>query len=129
MNKLILSIFLFSIVAGCNFDEQRQADLQYPATMEINNNLTQNINVKSIYSTPEAKGGFTLEGGSIAPQSTLTLKISESAYDAIRAGNFILEGACGDVTNWKVAGATLSQNAVEDQSEWKVSISITGCGS
>ena len=123
----IILIFLTATASGYSFDKERQFDIQYPATLEINNKSRNTIYLNSIYSTADMKGGFVLEGGQIDPKSIFSIKISETVYDAIRDGKFVLEGVCGDVEKWRKDGATLSQNSTENESKWKITISIDDC--
>jgi len=95
--------------------------------VEFENISKNTIYLKSINSTENFKGGFLLTGEQIDSGATLSLEISESTYDALLAGYFVLKGECGEIKDWRKEGANLAQKAVENSNEWKITISIEDC--
>ena len=75
----------------------------------------------------ETEARFVIEGESIKPGGTLSMRISVATYDAFRAGAFVAYGTCGEIKYWQKKGTSLAVQAVENTSQWKVTVSITDC--
>jgi len=114
------------LLVACRFDEERQG-LFIPATVTVVNKSQEAIDLTSISSTPNVESAFGLEGGSLRPGSTLSRRITEAAFEAIRSGNFVLEGTCGDKKDWLGDGKRLVKGAVQDPSKWEITIPIESC--
>lgn len=125
MDKILLILFVSFTLSACAFDEQRQLDIRLPATLEIKNSAGQTINLSSIYSTENAKGGFVFDGGSIAPSDSLKQKVTESSYRDLRDGHFVLQGSCGVMQNWSKQGSELVKT--ENSNRWLISFDIKQC--
>lgn len=122
-----LSIASLTLLNGCALDQKRTSDIQYPATLEINNSTLQVIDIQSIYNSPMARSGFVLDGAQIAPGSLLSRRISQAIYDAIRAGHYVIDGSCADTGQWSIDGSMLEETAVLDKQQQRISLYIRDC--
>lgn len=128
MIRLILYIFFFSSITGCNFDHERQYNLRFPVTLVLKNNTKEELTINKIVNSLDAKSGFVLLGNTISKDKLYSLKISEDIYEDILAGNFILWGICAGEKEWKSVGTTLARKATYNEKEWNVTVSISSCG-
>jgi hypothetical protein len=116
------------LLVACKFDEARQG-LFTPATVTVVNESQEAIELTSISSTPNVESAFGLEGGLIRPGSTLSRRITEAAFEAIRSGDFVLEGTCGAEKGWLGDGKQLVKGAVHDPGKREIIIPIESCDS
>ena len=123
----IFFIYCCMLVTGCDFDGQRQLDLQYPVTLEILNNSPDDITVKSIYNSADTSAGFVIKGDTIKSEQHFKLNISEATSNAISAGKYFLEGVCDKNNNWVVNGKYLESSNIHNQNEWKTTITVKNC--
>lgn len=93
MNRLIAFIMV-SATFGCAFDANRQEDLRYPATLKVYNRTGQSLQVDSIYSRPEYKSSFILNGFSLENGKNMDISISQSTYDGLVEGYTVIELRC-----------------------------------
>lgn len=82
----------------------------------------------------ETSAGFVIKNiGDVISSTPTKTRIRESAYDAIGKGHFWMHGSCGNIQNWKLKGTDglqknlLSIKAIDNETEWKVSININRC--
>jgi len=126
LSHLFILIFCF-FVTGCDFDKQRQLDLEYPVSFEIINQLQKIVVVKSIYNSIDARSGFVLEGDKIMPGQAYKLKISEENFAVISSGQYFMEVSCEDGSNITVDGKQLKNQVVHNVQEWKIIIELKKC--
>jgi len=130
MNSITTTVFFIlccALLTACDFDSQRQLDLQYPVTFEISNSVPNSVTVKSIYNSADTNAGFVLKGSTIPPGKSFKLKISETTLNAISSGKYFLEGKCDNNQEWLVAGKHLKNSITHNENEWKITITIEDC--
>lgn len=128
MNKYIFIAISVILISGCNFDRERQYNIRYPATLVLENVSHEKIDIQRLYSSPDAKSAFVLNGKSILPGKTVSIRVSEPTYDDILNKHYVLEGICGDRNAWSKDGAGLRHQSVENETQWRVVIFIENCG-
>jgi len=122
---LYLFIFVFNFfIIGCDFDEQRQRNIEFPVTLEIKNELQEAITVKSIYNSVNVETGFLLNGDKVLSGQTFKLQISRENSKAISSGEYFLEVRCEGGLNRTVNGKQLNSKVVHNAKEWKVVVLI-----
>ncbi|VAW67917.1 hypothetical protein MNBD_GAMMA08-1792 [hydrothermal vent metagenome] len=127
MKKLTLYLFIFVFnffVIGCDFDEQRQRNIEFPVTLEIKNELQETIFVKSIYNSVNVEAGFLLNGSEVLSNQTFKLQVSQENFKAISSGEYFLEVSCEDNSSRTVSGKQLKTQVVHNVQEWKVIVLI-----
>jgi len=127
MKKLTLYLFIFVFnffVTGCDFDEQRQRNIEFPVTLEIKNELQETIFVKSIYNSVNVEAGFLLNGSEVLSNQTFKLQVSQENFKAISSGEYFLEVSCEDNSSRTVSGKQLKTQVVHNVQEWKVIVLI-----
>jgi hypothetical protein len=128
MNKYIFIAISVILILGCNFDRERQYNIRYPATLVLENLSREKIDIRRLYSSPDAKSAFVLNGKSILPGKTASIRISEPTYDDILNKHYVLEGSCSDGNAWSKDGAGMRHQSVENEAQWRVVIFIENCG-
>lgn len=128
MNKYIFIAISVILISGCNFDRERQYNIRYPATLVLENASREKIDIQRLYSFPDAKSAFALNGKSILPGKTVSIRISEPTYDDILNKHYLLEGSCGDGSALSKNGAELRLQSAENEKQWQVVIFIENCG-
>ena len=116
---------------GCPLDNTRQKDIQFPVKLQIKNDSPKPIRLEGIFSSKNSKTSFVLNGGTIAPNDSLTLRIPETVLNEIRDGHFSLRGKHGTEEAFEIDGKQIDCKEVHDQNEWKVTFSLptSGAGS
>ena len=122
-----VSLVAFS-TPGCDFVGERQADTAFPRVVELKNASQDRIDLTALSSTPDAKATFFLMGKPLFPGTTRSWRIRIDAYDDIRSGRFILDGACGDIARWAMDGKAPKLQIVEQEEYGEVVVAVPVCG-
>ena len=126
--KKILHFILFIafsvLMLACDFDGRRQADIEYPVTLEIQNKSQVDITIQSIYNSEDYLEGFVLNGERIKASKTLKLKISETTANEIVAANYAIDSSCNG-NNWTMSGKDLSSSMIKNDNEWRVIVTLS----
>lgn len=129
MTRPAIAFFLFALTAGCYFDEERQVNIRYPATLVFANDTTVPVRVDTIASSLEPEHAFVFNQNIVlAPGQSLRRRIMEETFDAIRAGHFVVYGACGVRKQWEADGRTLARDSVRSIERWDVTVRVGNCG-
>jgi len=120
-------LLFIGLVVACNFDEEYQYNLRFPATLIIVNDTSKTISIKQIWSNPDAESTFVLKGGTVEPGKSLRFRIAESDYRVILAGDFKLISVCGDKAPREMPGDKLPRQGVSNAQRWDVTVSIPKC--
>jgi len=123
----IISLAIFSVLMlACDFDGRRQADIQYPVTLEIQNKSQSDITIHSIYNSADSIEGFVLNGELIKSSKSLKFKISETTANEIVAAKYAIDSSCNG-NNWTMSGKDLSSSVIKNNIEWRVIVTLADC--
>lgn len=119
---------LLLLAGGCGFDEQL-SDAGTVASIFVENKLDGEVTLTSVASVSSVEGTFLFDGGILGPGGSVSFRVRSGAYDAIRAGDFIITGSCADGTQWSKAGKDMDVVLSESPLLWKATIAIVSCPS
>lgn len=126
MTKLLPLLLLF-IVTGCNFDYQRQMDINFPVLLTLHNQTTETVRIKYFYNKAEATGGFSLGPIKLKKSKTTSLKVTLSELDIIQKSLYVISGSCGNNKHWTASDENSKTAIIDTVEQQKIDITFINC--
>lgn len=124
-----INIFLLGFLmplTACNFDGERQFDLQFPARLVVSNGGDAALEVESIYNAGNTDIGFALNGFNLSSNEEVIIPISMDTLSALESKDAAFKGRCPSGNSWRV-GAQSFHYTKPSASE--IRIELTPCDS